>query len=82
MNFFWSMYKGKVTTERNPWGATTLEWATPTPPVDHGNFDEVPRVYRRPYEFGVEGLEEDFVPQFQPPTESADQAQKDVPVEA
>jgi hypothetical protein len=28
-----------------PWEATTLEWATPTPPRAHGNFDEAPRVY-------------------------------------
>ena len=69
-NFFWSMYRGRKATERNPWQATTLEWATPTPPVEHGNFDTVPVVYHRPYEFSVPGADEDFIPQFQPPAET------------
>src|SRR3712207_7003965 len=35
-NFFWSIRKGEV-TDQNPWQATTLEWAAPSPPP-HGNF--------------------------------------------
>jgi len=49
----------------NPWEATTLEWATPTPPVAHGNFLEAPRAYRAPYEYSVPGSAADFVPQHQ-----------------
>ena len=49
----------------NPWQATTLEWATPTPPVAHGNFLEAPRAYRAPYEYSVPGSAADFVPQHQ-----------------
>ncbi len=60
VNFFWSLKKGKK-TEENPWQATTLEWAAPTPPP-HGNFPTTPVVYRGPYEYGVvEGKE--FLPQ-------------------
>jgi cytochrome c oxidase subunit 1 len=29
VNFFYSIWKGKKMTERNPWKATTLEWTTP-----------------------------------------------------
>ncbi|MCD8554859.1 cytochrome c oxidase subunit I [Seleniivibrio sp.] len=35
---------------RNPWGAATLEWATPTPPPLL-NFDEEPDASRKPYDF-------------------------------
>src|SRR3989449_4154034 len=38
INFFVSLKKGKPVASDNPWGATTLEWQTPTPPP-HGNFD-------------------------------------------
>ena len=48
----------------NPWNATTLEWQTPPPPP-HGNFPEVPKVYREPYEYSVPGVSEDFIPQSQ-----------------
>jgi cytochrome c oxidase subunit 1 len=47
----------------NPWNATTLEWATPTPPLAHGNFETAPHVFRGPYEYSVPGVEADFVPQ-------------------
>ena len=43
--------------------ATTLEWATPTPPP-HGNFPEPPVVYCGPYEYSVPGTPRDFSPQF------------------
>ncbi len=48
VNLFWSIRKGKK-VEENYWHATTLEWATPTPPP-HGNFTTVPEVFRPPYE--------------------------------
>lgn len=63
-NLIWSMLKGKKVGSDNPWEATTLEWATPTPP-GHGNFVKVPKVYRGPYEYSVPGAMKDFTPQNQ-----------------
>ena len=55
---------GKKTGEKNPWDATTLEWTdTTSPPLGHGNFEIVPKVYRGPYEYSVPGEKEDFTPQ-------------------
>jgi len=65
INFFWSMTKGKKVTSDNPWKATTLEWATPTPP-GHGNFTEEQIVYRGPYEYSVPGAPKDFTAQNEP----------------
>jgi cytochrome c oxidase subunit 1 len=62
VNFFWSMFKGRKVENDNPWDATTLEWATPTPPP-HGNFARIPTVQRGPYEYSVPGTKRDFVPQ-------------------
>ena len=62
INFFISMRK-EERAEENPWQATTLEWATPTPPP-HGNFLRVPVVDRGPYEYSVPGADRDFSPQF------------------
>ena len=64
INILWSMFKGEKINE-NPWGATTLEWAAPTPPP-HGNFATVPVVYRGPYEYSSPGAAKDFLPQHQP----------------
>ena len=64
VNLFWSIRKGKK-VEENYWHATTLEWATPTPPP-HGNFTIVPEVFRPPYEYSVPGAKKDFTPQNQP----------------
>jgi cytochrome c oxidase subunit 1 len=66
VNFFWSMFAGKKVESDNPWQATTLEWAAPSPPP-HGNFIEVPAVYREPYEYSNPARpESDFWPQFAP----------------
>jgi cytochrome c oxidase subunit 1 len=65
INFFWSISNGKPAGSDNPWGSTTLEWQTPTPPP-HGNFATVPHVYRGPYEYSVPGHATDFTPQNQP----------------
>ena len=62
VNFFWSIRGGKAVESDNPWDATTLEWATPTPPP-HGNFPVAPRVYRGPYEYSVPGAAQDYSPQ-------------------
>lgn len=63
INFFLSLRTGKQ-AGRNPWEATTLDWATPTPPP-HGNFDHEPVVYHPPYEYSVPGAKVDFIPQDQ-----------------
>ena len=64
INFFMSLRKEKDVVD-NPWDATTLEWAAPSPPP-HGNFTKVPEVYRGPYEYSVPGQSRDFHPQFDP----------------
>jgi cytochrome c oxidase subunit 1 len=64
-NLFWSIRFGKK-VESNPWEATTIEWAAPSPPVGHGNFAEPPVVYRGPYEYSAPGAPKDFSPQFEP----------------
>jgi cytochrome c oxidase subunit 1 len=54
INFFYSIKFGKRVADDNPWEATTLEWAAPTPP-GHGNFAEIPHVHRGPYEYSPPG---------------------------
>jgi cytochrome c oxidase subunit 1 len=61
INFFYSMFAGRRVGS-NPWEATTLEWAAPSPPP-HGNFDTVPVVYCGPYEYSVPGKSKDYCPQ-------------------
>jgi cytochrome c oxidase subunit 1 len=63
VNFFWSIKKGRKVSD-NPWHATTLEWAAPSPPP-HGNFAVQPVVYRGPYEYSVPGADKDYSPQFE-----------------
>lgn len=66
LNLFYSIRNGQGVDSDNPWGATTLEWQTPTPPP-HGNFVRPPQVYRGPYEYSVPGHKPDFVPQNEEP---------------
>ncbi|MGE4298516.1 MAG: cytochrome c oxidase subunit I [Desulfovibrionaceae bacterium] len=50
---FWNLYRGirhGSPVGRNPWGAATLEWDTPSPPPTL-NFDAEPEVTRGPYEY-------------------------------
>ncbi|MBI4353227.1 MAG: cbb3-type cytochrome c oxidase subunit I [Candidatus Omnitrophica bacterium] len=61
LNFFGSLFWGRRTGQ-NPWEATTLEWAAPSPPP-HGNFPKPVRVYRGPYEYSAPGRKKDFWPQ-------------------
>ncbi len=67
-NFLWSLRNGKV-AGNNPWKSCTLLWQTPSPPP-HGNFPEMPIVYRGPYEYSHPDHEEDFWPQDAPPATS------------
>jgi cytochrome c oxidase subunit I len=66
INMVWSMFRGEK-APRNPWRANTLEWQTSSPP-GHGNFppDNMPVVYRGPYEYSVPGRDDDFWPQNSP----------------
>jgi len=63
-NIVVSLFKGKKTQE-NPWEATTLEWACPSPPP-HGNFSSLPQVHHGPYEYSVPGQKQDWSPQNEP----------------
>lgn len=60
-NFLTSWKTGEV-AGKNPWNANTLEWTTESPPP-HGNWAELPTVYRGPYEYSVPGRSSDFWPQ-------------------
>ena len=64
INFFYSIWKGKKMTTKNPWGANTLEWTSPIEPT-HGNWPgKIPTVERWPYDYGKDGI--DFIPQYVP----------------
>ncbi len=63
VNLAMSIWKGKKVKD-NAWDATTLEWsAAPSPPVGHGNFHKIPRVYHGPYEYSHPDHDTDFLPQ-------------------
>ena len=63
-NFFYSIFKGRKVTTKNPWGANTLEWTTPIHHI-HGNWPgEIPEVHRWAYDYGKDGR--DFIPQTEP----------------
>jgi cytochrome c oxidase subunit 1 len=64
-NIIYSLFKGKP-AGMNPWRANTLEWTVPSPP-GHGNFPEMPHVFRGPYEYSAPGHAEDYWPQNEPP---------------
>src|SRR5690606_12254185 len=64
-NFFYSMVRGEK-APKNTWNAATLEWTTESPPP-HGNWAELPTVYRGPYEYSHPDYETDFWPQNEPP---------------
>ncbi len=51
--------------EKNPWRSNTLEWTADSPPP-HGNWPELPTVYRGPYEYSVPNRADDFWPQNAP----------------
>ena len=64
INFFYSIWRGKKMTTRNPYGATTLEWTTPIK-AGHGNWPgKIPSVQRWAYDYGKDGRE--FISQIEP----------------
>ncbi|MBI2930978.1 MAG: cbb3-type cytochrome c oxidase subunit I, partial [Planctomycetes bacterium] len=65
VNFFGSMIFGRK-AEPNPWNATTLEWATSSPPP-HENFETIPTVHRWAYEYSPPGANgRDWIAQHEP----------------
>jgi cytochrome c oxidase subunit 1 len=64
LNLILSLRSGKK-AGKNPWEANTLEWSAESPPP-HGNWPELPRVYRGPYEYSVPGRKQDYWPQNEP----------------
>ena len=64
VNIIMSLFSGEKAS-RNPWDSTTIEWAAPSPPVGHGNFDKPVNVYRTSYEYSVPDAKKDFKPQFE-----------------
>jgi cytochrome c oxidase subunit 1 len=64
VNFVWSLLRGEK-AGKNPWRANTLEWTAESPPP-HGNWKEMPKVYRGPYEYSVAGRAQDYWPQNEP----------------
>lgn len=63
-NFFYSIWRGKKMTTKNPWQATTLEWTTGIEPL-HGNWPgKIPSVHRWAYDYNKD--EREFVPQYVP----------------
>ncbi len=68
-NLISSLMKPKDAPD-NPWDATSLEWQTPETPPRHGNWDELPKVYRWAYAYSVPGAEKDFIPQNVPPSDA------------
>jgi cytochrome c oxidase subunit I len=67
-NFFYSIFKGRKVTTKNPWQANTLEWTTPIHP-GHGNWPgEIPEVHRWAYDYGKDGSKDgkDFILQTEP----------------
>ncbi len=78
-NIIYSLKFGRKAT-RNPWRANSLEWACPSPPVGHGNFDRQIHVYRGPYEFSSPLTKKDYLPQWkkleEKPAETPVTAQK------
>jgi cytochrome c oxidase subunit 1 len=65
INFFWSMFGGKV-APMNPWNSTTVEWTAPSPPPHLNWGPKLPVIYRGPYEYSVPEESADFSPQTQP----------------
>jgi len=60
-NFITSLIRGPK-APKNPWHSNTLEWTADSPPP-HGNWADLPTVYRGPYEYAVPGRDSDYWPQ-------------------
>jgi len=58
-NLIYSRFKGAPAPD-NPWNATSLEWATPSPPPWDNFGGKHPVVYHDPYQYSVEGARRGF----------------------
>ncbi len=66
VNFFYSIWRGKKVTTKNPWQAPTLEWTTPIRP-GHGNWPgKLPTVQRWAYDYYSDEEGKDFTEQTEP----------------
>lgn len=64
VNFFYSIWRGRRMTSKNPYKSNTLEWTTPID-TPHGNWPgKIPVVERWAYDYSRDG--EDYVPQVLP----------------
>ncbi|MCZ2150979.1 MAG: cytochrome c oxidase subunit I, partial [Bryobacterales bacterium] len=61
-NLFYNWRKG-AKAPANPWNATTLEWALPSPPPAHNFGINPPLVKRGPYDYSLPGESKDFLMQ-------------------
>lgn len=66
-NLIHSRFWGEKASD-NPWQATSLEWATATPPPYDNFGGKLPIVYHDPYQYGIEGSTGDYVMQNSPET--------------
>jgi cytochrome c oxidase subunit I len=66
-NLIHSRFWGEKASD-NPWEATSLEWATATPPPYDNFGGKLPIVYHDPYQYGIEGSTGDYVMQNSPET--------------
>jgi cytochrome c oxidase subunit I len=64
-NLIHSRFRGEKAPD-NPWEATSLEWATSSPPPYDNFGGKLPIVYHDPYQYGVEGSTGDYVMQDSP----------------
>jgi cytochrome c oxidase subunit 1 len=64
-NLLYGLLRGRRALA-NPWNATTLEWATSSPPPEH-NFDTEPVVHYGAYEYSPPDAAADWLPQNHPP---------------
>jgi cytochrome c oxidase subunit 1 len=64
-NLIWSRFKGPIASE-NPWEATSLEWATTSPPPFDNFGGKHMVVYHGPNEYGADNDGTDFVMQTSP----------------
>ena len=64
VNAIYSIRRGPK-ADKNPWKSNTLEWTADSPPP-HGNWKQLPTVYRGPYEYSTPGRTDDYWPQSAP----------------
>ena len=66
-NLIWTRFRGPKATD-NPWGATSLEWATTSPPPFDNFGGRQLVVHHEAYEYGVAGSQGDYIMQTSPET--------------